>query len=203
MAMTRHSDLHLYGRLLRQARPYWRHIVGIFLLSLLSSPLGLLAPLPLKIAVDSAIGEHPLPRLVEPLLPAGATHSRTAALALAVAMLVGLALLRQIQNLAYSLLRTYTGEKLVLGFRARLFGHVQRLSVSYHDMKGTADSTYRVQYDASAIQYVPIDGLIPFVTAGFTLAAMLYITLRIDWELALVALGVSPGLYLEIGRAHV
>ncbi len=196
MATTRDSDLRLYRRLLDQARPYWPHIIGIFLLDLLASPLGLLAPLPLKIAVDSAIGDHPLPRFLEPLLPAAATHSRTAALTLAVAMLVGLALLRQIYGLASSLLYTYTGEKLVLDFRARLFGHVQRLSVAYHDMSGTADSIYRIQYDAAAIQYVSLSGIIPFVTSGFTLAAMLYITLRIDWQLALVALAVSPGLYL-------
>ncbi len=195
MAAARNSDLYLCGRLLGQARPYWRHIVGIFLLRLLSSPLGLLGPLPLKIAVDSAIGDHPLPRFLEPLLPAGVTHSHTAALILAVAILVGLALLRQIHGLASSLLYTFTGEKLVLDFRARLFGHVQRLSVAYHDMRSTTDSVYRIQYDAAAIQYVSLDGIIPFVTSGFTLAAMLYVSIRIDWQLALVALAVSPGLY--------
>ncbi len=195
MATTRTSDLYLCGRLLGQARPYWRHIVGVFLLRLLSSPLGLLGPLPLKIAVDSAIGDHPLPRFLEPLLPAGVTHSHTAALTVAVAILVGLALLRQVHGLASSLLYTFTGERLVLDFRARLFGHVQRLSVAYHDMSGTTDSVYRIQYDAAAIQYVSLDGIIPFVTSGFTLAAMLYVTISIDWQLALVALAVSPGLY--------
>ena len=44
---------HLYKRLLCQARPYWAHIGGILLLGLLSTPLALLTPLPLKIAVDS------------------------------------------------------------------------------------------------------------------------------------------------------
>ena len=195
MATKRYADLHLYGRVLGEARPYWHHIVGVFLLDLLASPLGLLAPVPLKIAVDSAIGEHPLPRFFEPLLPAGATHSRTAALLLAVGLLVGLTVARQIQSLASSLLRIYTAEKLVLNFRARLFGHAQRLSLAYHDMSGTADSIYRIQYDASAIQYFSLDGVVPFVRAGFTLAAMLYITLRVDWQFALVALAVSPGLY--------
>jgi ATP-binding cassette subfamily B protein len=67
-------------------------------------------------------------------------------------------------------------------------------------MSGTADSTYRIQYDAASIQYVPIDGLIPFVTAGITLAAMLWITLSIDWQLALVALTVAPVLYVVSQR---
>src|SRR5919199_1454520 len=56
-----YTDSTLYRRLLRQARPYWPHIVGIFLLSLLESPLALLTPLPLKIAVDSVVSSHHLP----------------------------------------------------------------------------------------------------------------------------------------------
>jgi ATP-binding cassette, subfamily B, bacterial len=191
----RGDDLRLYGRILGQARPYWQHIAGVFLLDLLASPLGLLAPVPLKIAVDSAIGNHPLPGLLEPVLPAGTTHSATAALFLAVGLLVGLTVVRQLQSLASSLLRTYTAERLVRDFRTQLFRHAQRLSLAYHDMSGTADSVYRIQYDASAIQYVSLDGVVPFLRAGFTLVGMLYITLRIDWQFALLALAVTPGLY--------
>jgi ATP-binding cassette, subfamily B, bacterial len=51
----------LYARIIRQARPYWLHLVGLFLLSMLASPISLLVPLPLKITVDSAIANHPLP----------------------------------------------------------------------------------------------------------------------------------------------
>src|SRR5206468_1568646 len=101
------------------------------------------------------------------------------------------ALLSQLQELGSSLLRAYTGERLVLGFRAQLFRHAQRLSLSYHDAKGTSDSMYRIQYDAPSIQYIAIDGVIPFVSAGCTIAGMIYVTARIDWQLALIALGVS------------
>ena len=182
MANVSHGDLHLYRRVLRESRRYWPHILGIFLLDLLATPLGLLSPLPLKIAVDSAIGNRPLPRFLG-VLPVAVTQSPAT---LAVGLLVALALVNQLYGVISSLCGTYTAEKLVLDFRTRLFHHAQRLSVSYHDMKGTADSAYRIQYDAAAIQYVPIAGFIPFVTSLFTLATMIYITLRLDWELALV-----------------
>jgi len=64
MAIAKNRDLVLLRRLLRQAQPYWAHIAGFFLLSLLATPLALLMPLPLKIAVDSGIGSRPLPRLL-------------------------------------------------------------------------------------------------------------------------------------------
>src|SRR5206468_2977360 len=69
LMQTWRSDMAIYRRLFLQARPYWLHIAGIFLLSLLDGPLGLVAPLPLKIAVDSGIGSHPLPRVLDRVLP--------------------------------------------------------------------------------------------------------------------------------------
>ena len=45
------SDFRLYQKLLRQARPYWLHIGGIFVLGLLSMPLALLMPLSIPFLV--------------------------------------------------------------------------------------------------------------------------------------------------------
>jgi len=186
-----HTDLAIYRRLLREAWPYWPHIAGIFLFSLLSTPIALLVPLPMKIVVDSVLGSHPLPHFVDVLLPP-AMHSKNALLAVMVALLVAIALVSQLKELGVSLLRTYTGEKLVLGFRTRLFCHVQRLSLFYHDSRGSADSTYRIQWDAQSIQYIMIDGLVPFLTSGCSLALMLYVTVRLDPQLAMVGVAISP-----------
>ena len=111
-------------------------------------------------------------------------------------MFVAVAVLTQVQDLGNTVLKTYTGEKLVLNFRSKLFQQSQRLSLAYHDRVGTADSTYRVQEDAKALQYIAVESLISLVTAATTLAAMIYVTARIDFQLALVALAVSPLLLL-------
>lgn len=194
MRRTRpYSSLALYGRLLEQARPYWPHIGVLFVLELTAIPLVLLAPLPLKIAVDSVVGAHPLPAWAPHLLRA---PSPGAVLVGAAGLLVATALLSQLVEAARTFVNTYTGEKLVQHFRARLFRHVQRLSFTYHDASGTADPTYRIQYDAPSIQYIAIDGVIPFISAALTLVAMIYVTARIDAQLALVALAVAPLLFL-------
>src|SRR5436309_1373077 len=188
------GDVVLFRRLLSQARPYWPHVAALFLLSLLSSPLALLAPLPLKIGVDSVIGSHPLPHVIAPFVPEAITRFPGTLLAFAIGLLVAVALLGQLQGLASTLLRAYMKEKLVLDFRARLFRHVQRLSLAYHDTKGTADSTYRIQHDAPAVQYILTESVIPFISATVTLIGMIYVMARIDWQLALIALAISPGL---------
>lgn len=201
MGAPRYSNLVLFRRLLREARPYWPHIGGLLVLNLLATPLALLMPLPLKIVVDNVIGSYPIPDFLYGLLPGNPTLSETGVLTLTVALIVIIALLSQLQKLGSSLLNTYTGEKLVLAFRGKLFRHVQRLSLSYHDTKGTTDSTFRMQYDAPAIQWILINGISPLITAGFTLTGMLYVTTIIDWQLALVALVISPVLFL-ISRAY-
>jgi ATP-binding cassette, subfamily B, bacterial len=189
---TAHSSYATYWRLLRFARPYWMHILGIFAVSLVATPLALLTPLPLKIAVDSVIGTRPLPHFVQILFPQLAHASPTTLLLFAAGLLVPIALFTQLQSLASSVLQTYTGENLLQDFRTLLFRHVQRLSLAYHDTKGTTDSTYRIQYDATSIQSIAIGGVIPMITAVATLAGMIYVTIRLDWQLALVAVSVSP-----------
>ena len=189
------SDWQMTQRLLVQARPYWGHVAAIFALSLLATPIALVTPLPLKLAVDSALGSEPLPGWIAPFVPDALERSPAAVLVLAVAMILGVAILTQLQRASTSVLRTWTGEKLVLAFRALLFRHVQRISLSYHDRRGTADSTYRIQYDAVSVPNLVIDGIAPFVAAIATFSSMLYVSFRIDWQLALVALAISPVLF--------
>jgi len=194
-SIRNNRDFLLYGRLFRWARPYWSHFAALFLLGLLASPLTLLVPLPLKIAVDSGLGSKPLPHLIQAFLPPGFRLSPSSALFLAVGLLITVTILNQIQALAVSLLQTYTGEKLLLDFRSEIFRQMQKLSLSYHDVKGTAESLYNVQYDAVAVQSIVVEHLIPFTNSAFTLLGMLYVTTKIDWQLALVALVISPLLF--------
>jgi ATP-binding cassette subfamily B protein len=191
-----YTDVVLFKRLLTEARPYWPHIAATFVFSLLATPLTLLTPVPLMIAVDSVIGTHPVPGVLDALLPAAVTGSQTALLAVLAGMFVLIAVLTQVQSTGTTVLQTYIGEKLLLGFRSKLFQHIQRLSLAYHDRIGTADSTYRIQYDAMSIQYVAVQSAISFVTAASTLAGMLYVTYRVDPQLALIALAVSPPILL-------
>ena len=192
------GDVVLYRRLLQETRPYWLHLAGLFGLGLLASPVALLTPVPLKIAVDSVLGGHPLPVLLQPFFPESAAQSPTAILLFAIGLLVAVAALGQLQGLASTLLQAYIGERLVLDFRARLVNQVQRLSVSYHDSRGTADSLYRIQHDVPAIQNL-VDGVIPSVSAAITLAMMIIVTVLLDWQLALVALAICPPLFFLSG----
>jgi ATP-binding cassette, subfamily B, bacterial len=197
----RSGDLALFRRLLREARPYRSHLVALLAVSLLATPIALLTPVPLTIVIDQLAGAGGVPGVLDAALPGTMTATDTGVIIVAVSLLIVVAILRQLQQLMVSLLQTYTGEKLVMGFRTRLFGHAQRLSLGYHDTTGTADSVYRIQYDTLAIRSIAVDGLIPFVSSIVTLVGMIVVTAALDVQLALVALAVSPPL-LVITHAY-
>ena len=181
-------------RVLLECRSCWPHLVGIAGLSIVSLPLTLLYPLPLKVVVDSVLGTQPLPSWLVHWVPF--LRFRTASLEAAIEILLAIAVVVSIQSLAAWWLQTYTGEKLVWDFRARLLDHVQRLPLMFHDRYGATDSVYRIQHDALSIQYVTIQGLVPLVTAVLTLVAMIVVTARMDLVLALIALTITPALFL-------
>jgi ATP-binding cassette subfamily B protein len=189
------SNPRVLRRLFSEARDFRGHLVALTLVDLLATPLVLLTPLPVKLVVDSALGEAPVPGAFEPLV-GGADASSGRILLVASILQVAVVALYQLQQAATNAYRTYVGQTLTVRFRARLFRHVQRLSLAFHDTRGTSDSLYRVQYDAPSIQWIVVYGLMQFLSAGVMLVAMVVVVAGIDPVLALVALLVCPPLFL-------
>ena len=196
MPPSQNKDIKLFKRLISEARPYWPHIIGIFILGLTSTPLVLLNPVPLKIAVDSVVGSDPLPGFLDVFVPDWATSSNTRVLAFAAGLQITVVLLAQVHELFRYVLRTRAGEGIVLEFRTKTFQHIQRLSLLFHDTRGTADSLYRIQQDAPAIREIMVTSTISVFSSTVMLVVTMIIILSIDWQLALVAAIVMPILFV-------
>lgn len=191
---TKLSDFIIFSRVLRLAKPFWPYFVVLLVFDLLATPLALLVPVPLKIAVDSVLGASPLPGIISPFVGEFSGSKRNL-LVFAVLLQLFVILLIQFQALFAYFLRTKLGEGMTLDFRARMFHQVQRLSLLFHDMRGTTDSIYRIQYDAPAIQWLTIYGVMPLFSAIVMLFSMVFVIVRLNWQLALVALAIVPPLY--------
>ena len=138
------------------------------------------------------VGGEPLPGYIAFAVPESATESSMGTLVVAIVLFLLVSFLSLARTLVGRYLQAYTGQKLVLDFRAALFRHVQRLSLRYHDQKGSTDSTYKIQYDANSIQQVLMNGLMPILTASFPLVGVITVTALIDSQLTLITLGVCP-----------
>ena len=187
-------------RIAREMKPYRARVGGLLVLDLLATPLTLLSPIGLMIAVDSVLGSKPLPGWIDAVLPGFATSSSSRLLLTAVLFHLVVVLLTRLQQLGNYVLHTKAGETVTLGFRARLFRHAQRLSLAFHDRKGSADSLYRIQYDALSLSHI-LQSLIPLVSAFVMLAATITVIVGFDWQLAIVAIGVTPMLFV-LARAY-
>jgi ATP-binding cassette subfamily B protein len=189
--MLRSSPLK---RAFEDLRPYLWPIVVLLVISLLAVPIALIFPLPIKLLVDSVLGSQPLPGYLTIFV--GSQVSKSLAISLAISILLGAAVLTYLQNLVNVWYNNKVGNRMTLDVRARLFRQMQRLSIAYHDTMGASDSAYRTLNDAPMLRSFGIDNIIPLTTSILTLAAMILVMVYLDWQLALIALLVSPLMFL-------
>jgi ATP-binding cassette subfamily B protein len=175
--------------------PFRAQLACLTFVILISIPLNLLTPLPLTLAVDSVIGNRPLPELLQRWLPAEVQSSTGTLLIFVCAAYVGIALCIHLQSMVLWLLSSYTGERLIYVFRHRLFEHLQRVCASYHECHGATDSVYRIQHDAASVKQIPIDVFLPFLKACCLLTGLAVLMLTIDGAFAMVALTMLPLLF--------
>jgi ATP-binding cassette, subfamily B, bacterial len=188
----------LLKRVFLQARPYWLQTGAIFFLTLLASPIGLMKPLALKLLIDSAFGSHPLPEFIRFFFPSGFAFSFRATVLVAAVLVIVIALVENVIMLINWVLTTYTGEKMVLSFRTRLFNHIQRLSLAHHDSSGTSDSLYRLQWDTTGIRTLLLGNIAPLFSSFLSLFAMVGVIFFIHVHLAIIAVAVIPPLFFLI-----
>jgi len=181
-------------RAFEDLRPYLGPIVVLLVISLLAVPIALIFPLPIKLLVDSVLGSQPLPGYLTIFV--GSQVSRSLAISLAISILLGAAVMTYLQNLVNVWYSNKVGNRMTLDVRARLFRQMQRLSIAYHDTMGASDSAYRTLNDAPMLRSFGIDNIIPLTTSILTLAAMILVMVYLDWQLALIALLVSPIMFV-------
>ncbi len=184
-------------RVLCYLRPYWKLAVVSVVITGLLTLLGLLSPWPMKILVDNALGNQPLPSFLA--YPLGAqAQNRYVVVLLVVGAQLGIILVSN----GMSVLENYAMTKLDLGmtldFRGDMFQHAQRLSLAFHDQRRSG----MLMYIINSLDNAPtslITQLLPLGQNMLTLAGMFWITFQIDRQLALVSLVVVPFLYYSVG----
>jgi ATP-binding cassette subfamily B protein len=192
----KYSAFYLIKRILRISRPYWGYLFLIFFLNLLSTPIALLKPYALKLIIDSGFGSQELPSFVTTLFPNKYQFDFKAVLIISVSLAIIVALIDNIIGFFTWVMGTLTGEKLVLNLRTLLFNHIQRLSLAYHDTKGSSDSLYRIQWDSMSIRAFMLTQLPNLITASITLLSMIIVMFVINIDFAIITLCLLPLLFI-------
>lgn len=190
------NTFKLIKRILLLARPYWAHISILFILSLLATPIALLKPYALKLLIDSGFGNQPVPSFIKWFFPINFQFNFSAIAILTASLIILIALIENIIGFITWLLSIFTGEKLVLNLRTLLFNHIQRLSLAYHDRKGSSDSLYHIQWDTMSIRTLLLGQIPGLISSTITLVCMVAVMFLINWQFAVIALSIIPPLII-------
>ena len=188
-AVELRSSLRLYRRMLPDVRAQWR-LLSVTIASMLGVTLVTLAqPWPLKVIVDSVLGDRPAPGWIT-----GVTGdlSHRSLLWVAALLLVVIVVAGQLLGLATQYLSQLLGQRLVLQLRCQLWSRLQRLSLTFHDNNSTGDLIYRVTGDAAALQDVVTYGFVPLAVQLLTAVAISVAIFALDVQLGLIAVASLP-----------
>ena len=183
--------------MIRRFAPYLRPVRGALTAGLaagiVQAAMQWLEPWPLKLIFDSVIGTHPLPGFLA-FLP-GRPVDRLTVLALAMlAIAAWLGIFRYVADR----LVAQAGQRVVFAIRSDLFRHIEGQSLSFHERRLTGDLLSRLGGDVQSVQGVMVNAIPVLVNNVLALAGMLVIMFWIDWRYTLVAMSLSPVLYLAV-----
>lgn len=184
-ALPRYSPgavLRLFSTFGEDLRPHRGRLVASGAALLGESVVTLLQPWPIKIVFDRV------------LVPAAGSGAADPGLVLLLAALAVLALsaTRGLLSYVYAVQSAIVGHKLVAAIRLRVFSHVQRLPLSYHDYRETGDLMTRLTGDISLLQDLLVTVAATVVSRLLLVAGMVIVIFWLDPALGAVALGIIP-----------
>jgi len=183
-------------KVLPYLRGYKKLLVISMLLSVLVSIVSLAEPWPFAIVIDSVLGTHEPPSVLQPLFGDQPDPYRL------LVFIAGLGFMIAILSHGIRVINDYVNarieQNMTMDVRSELFDHVSRLSLSFHDEKHTGQLMALINIQAASVGNI-VMAFPPMFENLLMLIGMLTIALLIDWQVTLVSLVCVPFLYWAIG----
>ncbi len=168
-------DWRIVARLLIYVRPYWRRMALALVLVLVVSALTLTTPYLFKVAIDQYIVR-------------GETDGLTSIALLTAGAFVGIYLASAGQRYLIS----WVGQRVLATLRAKLFHHLQDLSLGYHDTHIVGVTLSHVINDVAVINDLLSQGLVVLIGDTLVLVGIVVVMLSMSPQLALLTFAVLP-----------
>src|SRR5215210_5435046 len=114
------------------------------------------------------------------------------ALLVIVALFVAAALVAWVASYAQTYLVNWVGQRALQDLRARIFSHLQRLSIGFYSRNRAGVLISRITNDVQALDHLVTDGVQTLFASTLTLIGTAAVLLFLDAELALVTFLVFP-----------
>jgi ATP-binding cassette subfamily B protein len=173
----------LLKRVLYYAGPYRWLMVGMLLLILAGTGLGLLSPLIMRDMIDHAIPSKDIHRLV----------------LLALAMLV-IPILNGAINVIQRRFNARVGEGVICDLRLALYAGLQRMSLRFFTNTKVGELMSRLNNDVVGAQNAISSTIVGIITQFIQAVAVLIVMLTLEWRLTLISVVIMP-LFILAARA--
>ncbi len=183
-ALGKAYDSRLMRRLLAYMRPYkWRVILALAL-TLAVTPLELAPPKLFQVAID-----HYLTPAISQTINLEAARRGLVLISLIYLLVLFFDFLAQYVQIR---IMQRVGQQTMYDMRQEIFGHIQRLSMSYFDKNPVGRLVTRVTTDVDALNDLFAAGVVTMINDFFLLLVMAGYLLYLNWQLALAALAAVP-----------
>jgi len=154
--------------------PYRRRLGGVLLLIVVSASLGVLPAFLLKRALE-AIGRND-----------------TTELSYAAAGMIAIAIVTGVLGVIQTLFSNQVGQRVMHDLRAKVFRHLQRLSLAFFTNTRTGEVQSRISNDIGGVQSVVTNTATSIASNVTTVVATMVGMLFLNWILALFAFALIP-----------
>jgi ATP-binding cassette, subfamily B, bacterial len=156
-------------------RPYRGRLAAVLALIALSAGLGMVSPFLLRDVLDDAI-----------------PNDDDTLLALLVAGMIGVSVATGVLGVGQTWLSNVVGQKVMHDLRAKVYRHLQRLSLAFFTRTRTGEIQSRIANDIGGVQNVVTSTATSIVSSVTTVIATVVAMVLLDWRLALFSLGLTP-----------
>ena len=162
--------------------------------------MGLAAPWPLKIVLDNVIGGDQPPgwlRQIASWLPGDGVMQTAAFAAISTVIIAAVGALASYLDNYYT---ESVGQWVANDLRVRVYDHLEHLPLAYYDTHQTGTLLSTITDDIATIQGFASSATLGIVVDLLTIAGMLGLMFWLNWDFALIAVGVAPFLLLFVVR---
>ncbi len=184
---------------LRQTLGHRRRLAVLGAVIAVEAALLALGPWPMKILVDQVLGDEPMPPAVGTIaavLPGAGQPTGMViwCAAASVVLFAAAAACGVLQTVLSADLR----QRLVYDLAARLFAHLQGLSLRFHARRSIGDAMRRVTGDCACVATMVRDAALPVAEGLLMMGVMLVVLWAINPRLAWIAVAILPPMVLVV-----
>lgn len=176
-------DRDLLRRVATYARPYWKWVAATLLTMIVISILSIIPPLLIRDLIDHAIPEGDIARITQ----------------LALAM-IAIPLLNGLFGVIQRYANALVGESIIFDLRSQLYDHLQQMSLRFYTNTQVGEMMSRLNNDVVGAQRAVTGTVLTILSNFFTIVLTLFIMIRLDWRLTLVAVAILPLFILPARR---